>query len=244
MATGLVLLSQVSAALATPLDSSAFTYKYEGDEYNPITGYTENTSWGTTPSLLTLVPNTDDGNVISFVGDIPSGGGFFYSTQWPGHPINDSTGWTLEFRVQIGTDASEATLGAFGVGVNDGSSNAGQAFGVGQNQFGSFAGVFDTSDNTDDFHVFRLAQNAASGTTDAWRDGVYVGSYAGNQYNFGTPEMYWGDGSGDIGGPTVLVDYVRFTPGYFEPVPEPASASLFILGMAGVFRFVVRRRRS
>lgn len=241
MAMGLVLLSQVSAALAAPLDSTAFTYKYEGDQYNPITGYTENTSWGTTPSLLTLVPNTDDGNVLSFAGDIATGGGFFSSTQWPGHPINDSTGWTLEFRVQIGTDASEGLYGAFGVGTNDGSSNAGQAFGVGQNQFGSFAGVFDTSDNTDDFHVFRLAQNTASGTTDAWRDGVPVGSFSGFDYNYSTPDMYWGDGSGNIGGPTVLVDYVRFTPGYFEPVPEPSASLLLAIGFVGLAAF--RRKR-
>ena len=242
-ATGLLLVGSLSSA--APLDSNAFTYKYEGNVYNSpgLPGYTENsTTSGTAPSLLTFVPGATDGNVLSFAGDIASGGGFFSSTEWPGHPINDSTGWTVEFRVRIGTETApgKAANGAFGLTTNDGSTNAGQPFGVGQSKFGAFGNVFDTSDNTDDFHVFRLAQDLSDATTYAWRDGVPVGSYAGFQYNYGTPEMYWGDGSGDIGGPTVLVDYVRFTPGAFEPVPEPMSMMLLAWGAVPW----LRRKRS
>jgi hypothetical protein len=234
----------VGAAVAAPLDSANFTYKYEGDQYNPITGYNENNNvWGTTPSLQTSVPGSTDGNVLSFAGDINSGGGFFSSTQWPGHPINNATGWTVEFRIRIGTDASDGQEGAFGLTTNDASTDAGQAFVVGQSNFGFYqnavspeSGDFDTNDNTDGFHVFRLAQNSNSGTTDAWRDGVSVGSLSGFAYNFATPEMYWADGSGNIGGPTVQVDYVRFEPGYFEPVPEPSAAVLLAIGAVTLFR--------
>lgn len=244
--TGLVLVG--SFASAAQLDSSAFTYKYEGDVHNNpgLPGYTENTGWATAPSLLTSVPGATDGKVLSFAGTTDAtGGGYFYSTQWPGHPISNSTGWTAEFKIKVGTDASQGQKGAFGFTTNDGSASAGQAFAVGQSSFGHLGGTngneFGTSINTDEFHVFRLAQNPNDGTTYAWRDVVPVGSFSSFNYNYLTPEMYWGDGSGDLGGPTVLVDYVRFTPGFFEPVPEPSYCILMLFGVAGIWRIAAQR---
>ena len=80
-------------------------------------------------------------------------------------------------------------------------------------------------DNTDGFHVFRIAQQPYSGSGgtvySVWRDGVLLSDSLGSGLNYTiAPRMFFADASSNIGG-SVEYDYLRFFPGYCPPVDVP-----------------------
>lgn len=229
---GLVAVAAMaSPAGAAPLDSSSFTYQYNGED--PVTGYVAHGPFDVAPSST--------GGILSYRSTAGSGAGYFENSIWEG-VVTPATGWTIEFRVKIGTDVAEGSEGAFAFAVTDGNGiDLYRMFYVGQGSFGTrYESPYILSDNTDDFHTFRVAKAGGSNAFQAWRDGVLVGSGTGfsDVANF---FQYWGDGGGNIGGPTVELDYVRFTLGAFEPVPEPATFALLGLGAVGAV-WLTRRR--
>lgn len=219
-----------SLSSAAMLDSSLFTDQYNGDVY-PVSGYAETGPWVVAPS--------SDGNILTYQSDVASGGGFFVQDPWA---ADAASGWTLEFRLKIGTDAPEGSDGAFAFFMADGS-NGLRTFFIGQNSFRTTS-LSDTSDNTDGFHTFRVAKAAGTLDFNLWRDGVAVGSVNGwGGSTFGSDDfLFWADGGGAVGGPTVEVDYVRFDiTGAYEPViPEPSSCLSLAIAMGGV---ILTRRR-
>jgi hypothetical protein len=223
------------------LDSSAFSHQYNGEVY-PVPSYDDWGGWAAGP--------TTDGDILSSQSSIPNGNGGFDSQLWAG-AVSDAAGWTLEFRLKIEDDAAEGGFGAFQFFVGDGGAvgNSRVAFRIGKSYMGTNLGaagatlVFDTSSNTDGFHTLRVAQLAASNEFLVWRDGVSLPSIADGSHAIASG-MWWGDGSGAIGGPTVRVDYVRFdNTGGYSPVPEPSTSALLVFGSLGFVRLARLRRR-
>jgi hypothetical protein len=257
---GLAATSQVRAAA---LSSTAFNHKYEGDTLTPPgTEYTTVTPPGGAGSIFST-----DGNILTLKNTIADGGGVFI-TNWgslPTNPVDNALGWTIEFRVKIGTDGEAGANGAFNLLAKDVAGTNAQGRRVGLGIFAdsvilpgalgtSAAGTpltISTPSNSDGFHVFRIAQDPASSFTNIWRDGQLIFSDLSRQANDPSSggssllRMFWGDGSGASGGPTIELDYFRWdSTGAYEPVPEPNSLLLVGIGVLGVAQGWRRRRRS
>jgi hypothetical protein len=208
------------------LNSASFAHRYEGTYNNPnLTG--TNTSFTEFPGeVLGVWAPSSDGDILSFRNTIASGGGYFDNNEWD-TTVSDAVGWTIEFRVKIGTDFDDDPLfGAFQVFAKEDGSTAttrrvnlwiGQDF----TTLGSLNSTpINTSNNTDGFHVFRIAQPASSRNVTIWRDGVSIYSGSSRGSNNTGLDMYFGDGSSGAGGPTCQVDYFRWdSTGPYEPVP-------------------------
>ena len=144
----------------------------------------------------------------------PPTGGIWHSE------IDFTEGWTIEVRLKItdqslgnwawelfagapGLDsAATLCIGEDGQGWNDGSN-------------------LGSNDNTDDFHIFRLAQVPGASSYCVWRDGELIGEYLDPGYSVGD-SIWFGDGSGGFTG-TAEIDYFRLTPGFFAPANLPGD---------------------
>lgn len=150
-----------------------------------------------------------------------------------------ANGYTVEARVKILSSTSfpfKVAANPFGTpyfGIMKVSST-GEAF---ENE-DAFA-----DNNSDDFHVFRMAQAAGSNVWYLWRDGVLKGTTTAPGFNCpGIPQLWYGNG-GAVADANVQVDYLRFTSGAYAPVPEPATLTLAALGMVGLLAYAWRRRK-
>jgi hypothetical protein len=213
------------------------------------------------PSVVTGLPvaapgspyDTHDGNVFQFQNTIADAGSYFVV---PDAVLADGTAWTIEARLKIGTDAPhDPDFGAVTIVMkrtSTGSSSSNTRnrriiLGIGNNfvvlwSFADGTGphTYITGDNTDGYHDFRITQAQSANTVNFWRDGALL--YTGvpdDGGGSGTGQMYFGDGSGSAGGPTISVDYFAWTTGAheYEPsvVPEPHSFALALLGAFGLF---------
>ncbi|MBI2825516.1 MAG: hypothetical protein HYX69_12605 [Planctomycetia bacterium] len=237
-----------SPTQATFLNSMFFDHQYNGDVY-PVPAYTENA--GESPDYSA---SSDGDSLVFYNGpDTAFSSGYFESNEWTGgpNPVSNSTGWTIEFRVKIDTDApDDPTTGAFQVFAKDlpGKNSQGRraVVQVGSGFTNVRSGVLaDSNSNTDDFHVFRIAQPASSNQITVWRDGVQIfsGSSSSSNDSSSVPaQMWWGDGSSGLGGPTVYVDYFRWDSNGFSEAPEPASLTLCALGLVAIAGHAARRR--
>jgi len=228
----------VSSASAAGLNSIFFNHQYNGDAY-PVAGYTED------PGVPPWATPTTDSDILTFQGTILEGG-YWQSDEWLGgpNPADNATGWTIEFRIRIGTDApDDPTGGSFNVFAKDadGASTTGRRAQVtiGQNwtkvYSRSTTTLYSTDVNTDGFHVFRFGQLPGSSTMMLWRDEVLLFNSASRSSNDSSSllaQMWWGDGSSGTGGPTVEIDYLRWdSTGFFEPAPVPEPSSLVLAGV-------------
>jgi hypothetical protein len=245
-------LITANTSWAVPLDSSSFLHRYDGDTYgNPnLTG--TNTAYTEFPGEdLGVWAPSSNGDILTYRNSIASGGGYFDNNEWDS-TVNNAVGWTIEFRVKIGTDFDDdPTFGAFGLFAKEnGSSSSTRRVQLWVGQDFTTLGSLNTTpinsgNNTDDFHVFRIAQPANSSNVTVWRDGVeiYTGISRGSN-NTGL-DMYFADGSSGIGGPTIQVDYFRWdSTGPYEPVPEPNSFVLIGVAAASAFGWARLRRKA
>jgi hypothetical protein len=145
--------------------------------------------------------------------------------------VHSTSGAGSVWRIYCVSGGTETNRPAWTLNVaKDGQSWGGTALGTG------------TYDNTDGFHVFRVAQKENTDLFQIWRDNVLLGEYAAPGTTTGAGSMYFGDpssGSGSFVG-TVDVDYYRFTKGGFAPIPEPST---LILLVGGLLSLVLWRRR-
>jgi len=147
-----------------------------------------------------------------------------------------ATGWTVEISARI--DSSTNADRTFDLWTGDGSKTFLLTFGPGSTRFGLGYSVLLNADNSNDFHVFRVAKDAGTDVFQVWRDGVQIGINLPTT-GFVDHDLYFGDGTGSFSGVGAF-EYIRFdTTGAYSPVvPEPASFSL--LGAAALI--LLRRR--
>ena len=232
----LIMTASVANAAITPLDSASFNHKYEGvglmNDPQPNVG----TTFGY--KGIGGLAQVSDGDILT----LTAFGGYLYTPPagfW--NEVNGPLGthsFTVEARLQ--TTGSDSQNGTFG---NYAPNTGGDTYVViGNNRFGKFNGAGGEVDisggatNSDTFHVFRWAVDAATpGVVNLWRDGISLGTVSNNSGNPGD-EFNLGSGSPSSGGIN-LIDYFRVdTTGAYSPVPipEPSSCILLLIGGAAM----------
>ncbi|QDS99291.1 PEP-CTERM sorting domain-containing protein [Adhaeretor mobilis] len=224
------------AAIINPADSSTFPYKYEGDAASLATFGT--TGYSGSMTGYTLTGDSPSPGILDVAFDTahatPGLVVFLQSPNW----VSDAThadGWTWEASVKLNSGRYTTRIGDENDPhdiidiLDDG------------RVFSRIAGLLATLPSTTDAqHVYRIAQAENSIGYNAWIDGVLVGEYDAADSGLGTGgNHWWSDGSGSTMG-TYEMDYVRFTAGGFSPIPEPATASLLLIGALSLSR--LRRR--
>lgn len=222
---GCVLIVQ-SAALATitPKDSADFAYKYEGEATLPATAV-----------IAPGVTYSSDGDILTYT--LPSGTGgstWIEPTAWV-NAVDHS--YTIETRLKVNNQSY--AFGPFNIYVGGASANEGVYLFIGSYSYtyfdpttapGTWKQVTGADNNMDGFHTFRLTHDAGTTTVSLWRDGTLLEELPGA---FGAGEaMSWLAGSGATSG-SADIDYFRWTPGAYSPVPEPMTLAL--LGLGGLF---------
>ncbi len=214
-------------------DSVDFNIKtFEGDTADPA-GWTRNSSGSAIET---------NGGILTWT--TPVGANHVYWEQGIGSAwqssVSGTKGFTVEIRAKInaqqwsGTTAGVSPLGL----VPSGSTGRHDMF-VSSNGFmqrqnpddGSATSdnLMDSGDNTDDFHVFRIARegDAFGGKATFWRDGILVAKDVIGLEQV-SPEMlfYIGDTTGLGMNGSVSIDYVRMdTTGAYAPVTMPGDAN-------------------
>ena len=171
----LVLMGSVNAEPLELLDSVEFAYQYEQDELSSNEDLDNDGNIDFYANNAGELPVISDGIASFDTGD-------FYRTDftdsvWRANFPQD-VDYTIEARIWITeTDpGDEGTLGIMGIFVRDMGDNSCTIAYVGMNRVqvndGGTVTELDTSDNTDGFHIFRVARNAEGYWV--WRDNVLL----------------------------------------------------------------------
>ncbi|MES1213374.1 MAG: dockerin type I domain-containing protein [Singulisphaera sp.] len=194
-------------------DSSAFNHQYNGDVL--LAGDNLPNYFPDEP--FDLQPPTTDGDILTYQSSGPSAGADWNSSQW-NTDVSYTSGWTIDVRMKVGTESPGATR-SFNIFAGDGGSYG--FFSINQNTFGDFVSqtAYAVEDNSTAFHNFRFAKEAASETIDVWRDNVFYGTM--NGVSSGAVAMWFGDGTGAGGGPTIQIDHFRWdSSGAYAPTGQ------------------------
>jgi len=248
LAAAMVLGPLLTANAQLPMrDSSDFNFKYEMD----VLPETQDLGGTLAADWVFNNPQTGDvslgGGILNFVS--PSATADTSSTHYTnddtGALLDFATGYTVEMRARVvsGANVHVTTITAFpGSPDNDKMAWANiDTNGTGWGNDGSDGTEIQLSNesNTDDFHVFRFAQEPGMNKFSFWRDRVLLNdNLPGDDFlvtiapvPFATQEKI---GFGDLGGSwegEIDYDYVRFdTTGAFAPIPEPCTWTLLLLG--------------
>jgi hypothetical protein len=146
-------------------------------------------------------------------------------------------GYTVEYRARVESNGDSFGIGAM---LGDGS----QLAWIGARTDSVFTQFPYTNlqggANNDDLHVFRFAHVAGDAYLSVWRDGRLLtesaGLYADASQMSSIGWISTQSGSGQV-------DYFRWTPGAYAPVPEPSTILLGCLGIAGLLAYAWRKRR-
>ena len=268
VALSVVVLGIAASARANTLtqeNSSQFTWRYDWTDANGANKY---------PSWYDLDANgtgdwgyytTGTGNwsltngVWMFLAPSPAGsnnsaiqGGANANQILANSGITVATGYTVEFSAKVDSQVA-GTNGALGLEFNPGGSTNKTQTVLNISSTGESWGGYDFGpttigtavDNTDGFHIFRVAQLPGQASFTVWRDGVQLASGLGTgsgavategaSLNFGAFGGRWAGTSED--------DYIRFTPGAYAPIPEPSSVVLLISASIGLLAYAWRKRR-
>jgi hypothetical protein len=226
-----VILASTSVLLqATTADSSTWLYQQNGT-MDSTTDFTITRGFADAGSGI--LDYSDNAEMVAL--------------SWAGESASlISNGYTIEMRLQIASNGADG----FGFGIMPGDGNQLAWFGVRPgdvfNHFGP-GGVVSQGggDNTDAFHVFRIAHAPSASTFSIWKDGslltdsAAVITYSGAFVNIGVVSQHAGTGQ---------LDYLRWTTGVYAPptpttVPEPSSLVVLASGLLGAGGFIIRRRK-
>lgn len=231
-------------------DSADFTWKYEFTTDLPTVADLDNNSVG---DFNVNGGGTLSGGILTMSSTIYN----YYYTGWDaGSKIWDviddldyEHGVTVEMSVKV-LAAAEGTKGATILAVMPDDTNVDSALYIGKTgQSWGGSQVLGTGpyDNTGGFHAFRIALDPDTNTYSAWRDTELLGSgLLDTDSRDNLRRLVFGDyvsSTTTVRG-DVDIDYVRFTSGAYAPVvPEPSSAALLVLGLAGFGLRGWRKRR-
>ena len=145
---------------------------------------------------------------------------------WANSGLSYEGGWSAEIRIkviageEIGGRSFEFVAGPAGTSLR------GHLL-VGESQSGS-VGNLRANNNTDDFHVFRIASGPCGSPHGIWRDGklIWIGLH-GSSGGAG-PALLMGDTSSQYGG-KVEIDYIAWTQGGFAPL-DAVNCDSFLAG--------------
>ena len=247
-----------AAEITNVMDSNAFSYKYEGDALPDTIDLDGNgqPDWiisidGGTSAIVTVGTRTaleiataagDD--TLAYRASTLVG----TTTCWPVANIQFDDGWTVECSVKV----VSMVAGRDGAGLFRASPADNEAHGgiwiastgqVWEGPRDALGSPEQQEDNTDDFHVFRLAQEPGAATYSAWRDGVLLDDSRSKSYDYPRNFLQFGDSASKAAG-TMQWDYVRFTSGAYAPVPEPCTLALLGTGLLALVCYCRRRRRN
>ena len=245
------------AAITETKDSADFNWKYEMQTEGPYPmdvkpsdqDLDENGTWdfhedgnGGTASVLDgiLTINCTKDKKRSFISDADA-------EIWRNQGFTYQNGYTFETRFKIISQAAGVSDGTISLHAVPAESNQRSYINLWEDKITwgtSTQTTLDTNDNTDDFHVIRVAQEPTTVTGDeifsVWRDGVLLADDLGGvYYSSFLNRMFFGD-VGSSGGGEAQIDYFRFTEGAYAPIPEPAT--LVVLAGAVLALLVWRRR--
>ncbi|MCC6238675.1 MAG: PEP-CTERM sorting domain-containing protein [Phycisphaerales bacterium] len=253
--SGSVMAAPLLTGLDGTLDSSLFTYKYEGDvlPQNAGLGFAlvdPNGVYGTSSdpaslgnsggvNYLTIKTDTNDTVTANQYGDIYNyqlmGGS---GTNWDPHFLG---GFTVEFRVIVRANNS----GTYGAAVRVQDENSSGLFQFWRDKMSGDLASVATAPNDDALHTFRIASYSPDGSSagqvyKVWRDGTEIGTFAQNA-NYAGSLLVFGDYVSGIGEVDFDIDYLRWTTdGAYAPVPEPSSAAMLLMLGGGL---LFRRRK-
>ena len=182
-----------AAEITNVMDSNAFSYKYEGDalpdtidlDGNGHPDWTISIDGGTsaivtvgTRTALEIVTATGD-DTLAYRASTLVG----TTTCWPVANIQFDDGWTVECSVKVvSMVAGRDGAGLFRASPADNDAHGGiwiaSTGQVWEGPRDALGSPEQQEDNTDDFHVFRLAQEPGAATYSAWRDGVLLERFA------------------------------------------------------------------
>jgi len=220
-----ITINELPVPTTRMLDSSAFEATYNGNEIYDgalfINDWAEPGLGGTdvepelNGEILTVVNNANNGWI-----ELNNGG-----TVWE-NGVAAGGSWTAEVRIKLADDVGNGFViwAANGTerGIMQIDTNAVSPFG---------RPPIDDSDNTDDFHTFRMAYDSDIGLYFFWRDGVLLTPDGGVSAHAATSQNRFiiGDCCSSYLMTTVEVDYVRFdTTGAFAPDLSRAPLALDI----------------
>ncbi len=198
-------------------DSINFANKYEFDVDDVLpSGFS---SAGIAPTVANDTMSVDTSADAADVSYLISSS----SQTWGTSGITWTTGYTVEMKLRVDSIAEGAAyavsadnipVGGSGDGAWLNISPDGQAWGYPTRT------TMGLNNNSDDFHVFRFAQEPETSSYSVWRDDVLIASEIGAGWNHGSAlRMLIGDGGG-LGGGAYEMDYFRFTSGAYKPVNE------------------------
>ena len=220
------------------LDSSAFNWKYEFEGTTADTPDNLDIDGNGQPDMMlfgSAAPGTVADGVMTLssyaVDDAVYGTSYIDDFGWK-PALTDgiwkshdfSGGFTIEASIKVIDDAGLYGATSIAAGGTDLSTGLDTWINVAANGvylFGSSATpIAPELDNTDGFHVFRVAVDSATGRASLWRDGDLLVEnlpdiYSDACYN----RIYIGDITSSTNG-TVEYDYVRFTEDAYAPTEE------------------------
>ena len=225
----LVIGSPAMAVVTTELDSANFDWKYEFNEWPHMqdldsNGVDDFTLAGSTGTL-------DMANGIWTSDTTTASTSYFIAGDegqiWQNN-ITSTAGYTVEARVRVNSGTGAPW------GVNYIQASAQTAPGAtggpdavlslkedGVGWANAYAIPLSSEDNTDDFHLYRIAQEPGKTAFSVWRDGVLLASELGDGVsNVDTlNRIIIGDVGGYYGG-NLEYDYLRFTSGAYAPIDQ------------------------
>lgn len=239
VAAGMLAMSNIgNAAFFGPtMDSSLFQYKYEMD----VMPSTQDLDTNSITDYVNHGANSVAGGILTTTG----GGSNYVGAEDAGNIWRNSMGsgdYTIEFSAKVISDTGNVGSFLFFAANNPGVGGT-ASITIGDTDvrwLGSFGGPAIASgvDNTDAFHAYRLVKQTVDNAPlfYVWRDGVLVGDGEGPNGNYDA--MYFGGGSGEVGG-TTQVDFLRMTIGAYGPptVPEPSSMAIIASLISGLIAF-------